>query len=158
MHGVTKAIDRGGKYLEYVAAVNLAAITIIVLIQIFFRYIMLSPLTWPEEVIRLLFVWLSFVGATIVFRSGGHFRLNFTTKMFSKKTARKIRLSLDFIMLSFTVLFFYYSIVILKMAFNINYVSIDLSVGWSYIVMPISTILMIPYIVIDMIDNYRDEK
>jgi len=78
--------------------------------------------------------------------------------MFSCKVTKKIRLFLDLVMLSFTILFFYYSIVILKMAYNINYVTIDLSVGWSYLVMPVSTLLMIPYIIIEMINNYRNEK
>jgi TRAP-type C4-dicarboxylate transport system permease small subunit len=158
MRRLRAAFDASGKVLEYLAAACLAAITLLVSVQIFFRYILHSPLTWPEEVIRLLFVWLSFLGATIVFRRGGHFRLKFIFELLGRKAGRRLRVFTDVLMLAFIALLFYQGVAILKMAFISRYMSINLSVGWSYLAIAVSCLLMIPYIIIDLLDNYRGEK
>jgi C4-dicarboxylate transporter DctM subunit len=53
------------------AAVTLmAALVIVVGLQVFFRYILNSPLPWPEEVSGYLFVWAVFLGATMTIYRG----------------------------------------------------------------------------------------
>lgn len=40
---------------------GLVALVALVAVQIFFRYVMTSPLTWPEEVARYVYVWVVFL-------------------------------------------------------------------------------------------------
>ncbi len=62
-------IDRG---LRVIALMLFAAIFVVVLLQVFFRYVLNSPLIWTEELARYLFVWLCFVGWVIAGRGGHH--------------------------------------------------------------------------------------
>jgi TRAP-type C4-dicarboxylate transport system permease small subunit len=55
-------VRRLGAIVESVAAVLLAAVVLIVLVQVFGRYILRMSLSWPEELARYVLVWLMFFG------------------------------------------------------------------------------------------------
>ena len=55
---------RLGAIVESVAAVLLAVVVVIVLVQVFGRYILRIALSWPEELARYVLVWLMFFGVT----------------------------------------------------------------------------------------------
>ncbi|OGB91621.1 MAG: hypothetical protein A2Z31_06790 [candidate division NC10 bacterium RBG_16_65_8] len=46
--------------------------TVVVFLQVFFRYIVNAPLSWPEETARIMIVWLSFVGGYMAMREDKH--------------------------------------------------------------------------------------
>lgn len=55
-------MKRLGAIVESVAAVLLAVVVVIVLVQVFGRYILQVSLSWPEELARYVLVWLMFFG------------------------------------------------------------------------------------------------
>lgn len=46
--------------------------TAVVVCQVFFRYVLNASLFWSEELARYLLVWLTFLGASVAYRSGSH--------------------------------------------------------------------------------------
>ena len=46
-----------------------------VFLGVFSRYVLHSTFTWYDEIARLLFVWIVFLGAAVGVRQSGHFRL-----------------------------------------------------------------------------------
>lgn len=62
-----------------------------ILISIFFRYVMGSALSWPEEVALLLFTWLVLLAGSLGVRLGFHVRLS----IFTDRLPRIPRLCLD---------------------------------------------------------------
>lgn len=48
------------------------AMVLVVGLQVFYRYVLNSPLPWPEEVARIMIVWLTFVGGYIALRENKH--------------------------------------------------------------------------------------
>lgn len=57
-------MKRLGAIVESIAAVLLAVVVVIVLVQVFGRYILRISLSWPEELARYVLVWLMFFGVT----------------------------------------------------------------------------------------------
>ena len=55
-------MKRLGAVVESVAAALLAVVVVIVLVQVFGRYILRMSLSWPEELARYVLVWLTFFG------------------------------------------------------------------------------------------------
>ena len=55
-------VKRLGAIVESIAAVLLAVVVVIVLVQVFGRYILRISLSWPEELARYVLVWLTFFG------------------------------------------------------------------------------------------------
>ena len=48
------------------------AMTIIILIQIFFRFVIYRPVPWSEEAARYLMIWLGMLGSVVALRKGRH--------------------------------------------------------------------------------------
>jgi TRAP-type C4-dicarboxylate transport system permease small subunit len=56
-----------------VASVGLlAAIFVILILQIAFRYVLNAPLVWTEELARYLYIWACYLGAAVALRRGNH--------------------------------------------------------------------------------------
>lgn len=54
------------------SCVLLALVFLLILIQVFFRYVLNSPLNWSEELARFFFIWLIFCSATFVMARRRH--------------------------------------------------------------------------------------
>lgn len=50
----------------------LLVMTLVVALQVVFRYLLGASLTWSEELGRYLLVWITFLGAGIAFKRGAH--------------------------------------------------------------------------------------
>ncbi len=50
----------------------LAAIFVILILQIAFRYVLNAPLVWTEELARYLYIWACYLGAAVALRRGNH--------------------------------------------------------------------------------------
>lgn len=61
------------RILVTIAFVTIVALT---LAQIFFRFVLDSPLIWSEELSRLLIVWVTFIGAAVVCWDGRHLNID----------------------------------------------------------------------------------
>jgi TRAP-type C4-dicarboxylate transport system permease small subunit len=55
-------VKRLGDLVESIAGVLLAVVVVIVLLQVFGRYILQISLSWPEELARYVLVWLMIFG------------------------------------------------------------------------------------------------
>ncbi len=58
--------------VEAAVVVTGAAMTGIVVVQVFFRYVLNMSLFWSEELARYLLVWMTFLGASVAYYHGVH--------------------------------------------------------------------------------------
>ena len=58
--------------LEYNLAISGILMTLIVVLQVFFRYVLNHSLFWSEELARYLLIWLTFTGASVGYYRGAH--------------------------------------------------------------------------------------
>ncbi|HEX4328025.1 MAG TPA: TRAP transporter small permease [Burkholderiales bacterium] len=72
---VLRAVDGVVARCERGAAVGLLAVTVvIVVLQVFFRYVLNSSLSWTEEAARYLFIWAAVLGFSSSVEAGRLFR------------------------------------------------------------------------------------
>jgi TRAP-type C4-dicarboxylate transport system permease small subunit len=65
-------VDRAlGKLEEWIGIALVVAMAAIVNLQVAARYLFNKPFIWPEEVSRLILIWIAFVGAAALIRRGG---------------------------------------------------------------------------------------
>ena len=57
------------KILSIACAILLSFMTILVLIQVFSRYVLNSPVAFTEELVRYSLIWTGFIGAAYAFSS-----------------------------------------------------------------------------------------
>lgn len=65
------------KYLDNLLALLLGLIVVIMFAQVLFRYVFNNSLAWSEELIRFVFVWLTFIGGAILIRDNAHIAVEF---------------------------------------------------------------------------------
>ncbi len=58
-----------------------AAMTLVAILGVFFRYIMQSPFMWTEEVARYLLVWLGFTAISIALKQDRHIKVEVLEKL-----------------------------------------------------------------------------
>jgi len=71
-----------GKVVEGLTIAMLAITTIIIFLQVLFRYVLTQPLSWTEETARFLFVWVALLGAAVAFKDRSHFTITMLTDRF----------------------------------------------------------------------------
>ncbi len=50
----------------------MAGISVVIIAQVFFRYVLGSSISWSEELARYLMIWMALVGASVAVRQGAH--------------------------------------------------------------------------------------
>ena len=75
----TKVIE---KVLKTANIVFLTVMTLTILLQVSFRYVLSNPLDWTEEIGRLMLVWMTFSGATLIFIKLEHPSIDLFVKIF----------------------------------------------------------------------------
>ncbi len=54
----------------------LSSMALILVSQVFMRYVMRSPFVWSEEVARYLLIWCTFIGVSLAVRQSRHIRVD----------------------------------------------------------------------------------
>jgi TRAP-type C4-dicarboxylate transport system permease small subunit len=61
----------------WAAGLCLAAVLLVTALQVFCRYVLGAPLRWPEELSRLLFIWLTYGGCIALPHLREHLSIDF---------------------------------------------------------------------------------
>src|SRR5581483_1472535 len=80
VHKIVRGIDRT---IEFIGALMMLVMTIIIIYEVFGRYVLHSEPSWSEEVSLLLMTAFGFLSICIGFRYGYHLRLTFIVNRFS---------------------------------------------------------------------------
>jgi TRAP-type transport system small permease protein len=64
------------RVLAALVALAVAIMSLAILLQVFCRYVLNAPLTWPEELAVLTFAWMIFLGAALVQGSDSHISID----------------------------------------------------------------------------------
>lgn len=68
--------------VEGLLLVMMVVLCLDVFLGVFSRYVLARTFTWYDEIARLLFVWIVFLGAAVGVRRGAHFRLHLVLERF----------------------------------------------------------------------------
>lgn len=79
-----KAADGLEFVLLLTAGSAFVMIAILIIAQVFARYVLSAPPIWTEELTRYIFVWLSWFSAAVVFRQGQHVTIEAITSFLSE--------------------------------------------------------------------------
>ena len=91
MRRAIKAIDY---WLENIALTAFAASIIIMFFQIIMRYVFHSGFVWAEELSRLLFVWIVYLGVPIAIRKFANIEVDYFVRYLNNNVQKKLKVSL----------------------------------------------------------------
>jgi TRAP-type C4-dicarboxylate transport system permease small subunit len=119
------------------------AILVTMVLQIFFRYVFSTPLTWTEELARYLYIWACWLGAPVAMRRGNHVVITVLSERLPRRLAQVATLATQAIALFFLLELAYQGTQLTIRSHTV--IAITLPIPWSmiYVAAPLSALLMI---------------
>ncbi|MBG0775690.1 MAG: TRAP transporter small permease [Desulfovibrionaceae bacterium] len=63
------------KYITTFITAIFGIMTVVIFVQVFCRYVLNDALSWSDELARYLFIWLTFLGASVAFYDDTHIKV-----------------------------------------------------------------------------------
>ena len=114
-----------------------------VFLGVYSRYVMHATFQWYDEVARLCFVWMIFLGAAVAIRRGAHFRLHLLIDTLGPTARRRVDLLVTVIVIAFAAVLVAGGIAILPVARRQVTDALEISMVWFYGALPVGGALMI---------------
>lgn len=118
-----------------------------VFLGVWSRYVMRATFQWYDEVARLCFVWMIFLGAALAVRRGAHFRLHLLIDRLGATAHRRVDLLVTLIVIAFAAVLVTGGIAIAPLARRQVTDSLEISMLWFYGALPVGGALMIVFAV-----------
>lgn len=138
------ALSRGAnRVAEWVMAALLAAMALLVGVQIAGRFVFAYSLFWSDELARFLLIWISFLGMSVGVRRRAHPGIDSLVRALPPQPARAIlMLALALALLFFAAMVFYGGVLVLR-TWPQRSVALELRMGYPYLAVPVSGLLML---------------
>ena len=133
------------KLINFFVGLLLTCMVIIVFCNVVFRYFLNASIAWSEEISRMLFIWLVFLGAIIAYVNSEHLGLDIIIKLFPEKTAQFLIILADTLVFTTLVIILVGGIEMTKDSFASGWVAsaVPVPYGYVYLVVPISSALLL---------------
>ena len=145
--GETKALRRAPvtRGLEGLCALMLAAMVVLLFIQVVGRYVFDNPPDWTEELARAVFIYLTFVGGALAIVRNAHLRI----ESFHDRLSPHSKMALDIVLAMVGVIFLavtlYYSGGLLGRLSHQPMSSVPISKAFMFAAVPVGCALMLVY-------------
>ena len=153
-------LERINKWVEKVAVnmawVMLFAITMLNIVQVFYRYVLNNALSWSEEASLWMMVWITFVIMPVAYHKGLNISMMFFRDMLKKNR------------LEFIIRCLFHAIVIVialvcldqawqmyKGGHRLELPALEVSKAWVYMIMPPAWILLILAVIEGLIQDFK---
>lgn len=128
--------------LEVALAVLLTAMVTLVAANVIGRYVFSAGITWADELARFLFVWLTFLGATLGLIRGGHVGMDIVTARLPPRVRRWFEVLSICLVLLFLGIWGYQGLRIVSMNWNFLSPSLQIPIAYVYLIGPASALMM----------------
>lgn len=78
------------KLVNFLIVLLLAAMTLVVALSVFYRYVLVKPIYWAEEFSRYAMIWFAMFGATVALRDNSHVGVSVVIDLFPARIRRGI--------------------------------------------------------------------
>lgn len=143
--------------LESLSVVCVATMAVLVIAQVILRYVFNDPLTWSEEMARIVFIYLSFLGIGAAYGRRRHMAIDALVILLPDRLRRAVEFSVVMIATAFLV-----TVIVLtarSMAelyrVEITTPALDFPMAYVYLIIPIGLSMLIAQMWIDL---YKERK
>lgn len=117
--------------------------------QVIFRYALNNSLTWSEELVRFIFIWQVWLGASLCVKEKRHIRIDVFTDKLPKNVYKVFEIVITLISIGFCCFMVYKGAAVVKLIMGFRQLSPALHVPmhFVYLSVPVSAALMIVHYV-----------
>lgn len=147
-------LDRVMRLDEVVATAAVFALFLVAISNIFMRYLFSAPLAWTEEILQLLLVWATFLGASALVRRKEHVFISFVTDKLPPRLAHwnEQVFSVGIILVSAMVMLYWGTQLLSFSAFR-STPMLQIPYYWIHVAIPVSAVVMSYHCVVRLVQR-----
>lgn len=147
------------KIMRVLNASIMTLLTLLVVWQVATRYLFNNPSTWSEELTSYMFSWVTLMGAAYVFGKRDHMNIPILVEKLSEKKQFYLDIFIQVLNLSFAATVMVYGgFDITKLTMGQMSSSLSISMGYFYMIIPISGVFIIIYSILNIKDSVNKHK
>lgn len=127
-------------------------IVLITLAAVWTRYVMNAPISWTEQVSNMMFVWIVFIGAAVLYRQHLHIAVDMFLLMLPKNLQPVAFWIIETGNLLFNIVLFVFSLKLTIDVLPTTYGALDISAAYMYASAPVACLMMMIYFVEKIVD------
>lgn len=139
--------EKANAAAQQIVTIAFMAMTVLIFLQVLFRYVIQASLSWSEELARYFFIWLTFIGACVATRERTHIKVTMLIDTIkNKKVKRYLVLFANLLSICFLAVLVRWGIPIALKVLALKQISPSmpfLYIGIVYIAIPLGSFLML---------------
>ncbi len=143
--------------VKYMAAFLIAAMSVLVFLQVLFRYVLDAPLDWSEESSSFAFVWMALLGASIGLKYEEHPSLDIFFKLFPSGIQKLAKILINLSIIFMLVILFIFGLKFTLAMRMQSTAALGYSVAFVYVVLPISAVIMLIHVIVQTVQLFKKE-
>jgi TRAP-type C4-dicarboxylate transport system permease small subunit len=156
--GFGKIKKRIEKVIDWIAIFFFCVIGIIAMAQIIMRYIFNNPFFWSEEFLRLVFVWVCYIGWTLASRNKSHIRIVTVISRLPPMGRKFLETLNSILVILFSIFMIWFGIKMAEVGALNKAVTLPISFTLVYAIVPVSNFIILIYQILDIVDIRKDPK
>ncbi len=144
---------------EFMVAFFTISITLVVFCEFLVRETFnVSIFGFTGELTRILIVWLSMLGAAVGVKRGSHFVFPIIAQRLGPEARSSLAILSHLTIIGFAVILIISGLKVTLFSAKENFISIPISVMWENLAVPVSGFLIMPYCLLNIIEQVRSSK
>lgn len=139
-----KRLDSAVMSLEKVVIVFLVTCMFVLgMAQVVSRFVIKSPIPWTESMLTYMFIWSSYLGASVAVAKNSHFMVDIFVNYLPAKYRRYIEVLVNLLIIFFAVFIVYKGMYLVIENRTQLMSAMPFSMSWPYLALPVSSLFMI---------------
>ncbi len=147
MKNIKEAVDL---LLRVFLVLQGGALLLLLGIEVFFRYVLESALSWPEEVAGMIFVWFTLVGTAYLVNENSHIAFSLISKRSPDWVKKVLGVFSQLIVIAYAVFMVVPGMRYVKMFSFVTSPAANINLTWVNMAVPASGVLIIFYSLINI--------
>ena len=135
-------IVRATGRLEWFAGTLFLILFLLNMLRILLRYFLGVAWLWEPDFSRLLFIWIVFIGATVLYVGKGHLMVDYFLNRMGSNARERMHFIIDGVTVIFLAILVIKGIEVTRVRMGIPFDTWDLPTGYAYVAVPICSALM----------------
>lgn len=140
---------------ELITALIVAVLVVFLTLAVVGRYLFDIGIAWSDELARLLFVWVVFLGFAIAIRHRGNIGVELLVDRLSHPTRRRVILCQDAAVLAFSLFFTWEAAITVRFSLLQRLPVLQITIAWLYAAVLVAGVMMIVYAAANLRDTLR---
>ena len=138
--------------VEYIVAILMGLMTIVVFVQVLFR-LFAGSLPWSEELARYMMIYLGYMGASVGVKYGNHIAVEFLSTMLPKKGQDVLQIVVDLLSLVCFAVIIFYGLKVVNITMMQKSPAMQVKMGYIYFSLVLGGGLMFFQCVVDLVNT-----